>query len=144
MAGERSYGMEFWVGANEAASTATVQVAGIAEITPPEQSRDSIDISTHGSGGVREFLPGPLLDNGEITLDLNWIPGDATDDVLVAMLGEDGSRFFEIRCVQLTTPQKYSGRGFVTSKSPSTPMEDKMTCSVTLKVTGALTGPVAI
>ena len=54
-------------------ATATyTNILNIISITGPNQTRDSIDISTMDSSAkFREFIPG-LLDAGELTFDVNY------------------------------------------------------------------------
>lgn len=139
MSGEIGYGASLKVGATTAAITATVTLAGITSCPPPPFSRDSVDVTHMGSpNGVREFIPG-LADFGEISLELNWIPSSATDDVFRELQGEMDARLFEISFTQVTPTVTCSFRAFLTGYEAGVPMEDKMTASVTLKVTGSPT-----
>lgn len=100
--------------------------------------RASIDVSTLGSesatatgsfGGM-DFLPGKLVNPGEVSftlLDPSFITNIDADPVtnLTMTLG-DGSAF--------------AGTAFMTSAAPSNPLEDRVTMEVTMKCTGTWVG----
>jgi predicted secreted protein len=105
----------------------------VTNITPPPVTRDIID-ATHMESpeGWREFIAG-LKDGGEMSCDLNFVPGSATDDTLVAMQAED-----DPRDMQITFPNGVIW-GFVaycTGYEPTAPVDDKMTATATFKVSG--------
>ena len=113
-------------------------IAEVTNVTTPSFSRDTIDATHHTSpGGVREFV-GSLIDPGEVTVDMNWIPSDPTQDQTTGLLKAalDGVA----RNYQLVIPSSpavtWAFKGIVTGFSGSTPMDDKMTASVTMKVSG--------
>lgn len=130
------YLAQLWVGADEAATTATVQLAKLTNITPPEMSVDALETtSLDGTDYVREFMPG-LIDPGEVGIDMNWDPGMATEDVIVTMLTGRETRYFEIRYPQMTPSVDYGGRGFFTSFAKGPSIDEVMTASATLKAAG--------
>lgn len=59
-------------------------VAEVVSITPPAYTMDTVDV-THmlSTERFREFVPG-LRDGGEFSMSINYIPGDATSDALIA------------------------------------------------------------
>lgn len=105
----------------------------ITSVTPPPIQRDIID-ATHMDSpeGWREFIAG-LKDGGEMSVDLNFVPGSATDDLLVAMQAEDDKR-----PMQITFPNGavWEFEAFCTGYEPSAPVDDKMTATATFKVSG--------
>lgn len=108
-------------------------IAELTNFTPPALQREMQD-ATHSQspGGWREFIAG-LKDGGEAQFEGNFIPGSATDKRLRAAQIETFKRSYRI-----TWPNGavWEFAGFVTAYEPEGPIEDKMTFSLTIKVTG--------
>jgi len=107
--------------------------AQITDITPPGPSRESIDVSHQGTVKWREFLPQDLVDNGEMNFTINFNPD--TDPPI------DGVA--EVITITWPSANTWVFSGFFTEYSPEAPHLEKMTGSVTVKVTGVIniTGP---
>lgn len=129
---EISYAVQLWVGATEAATTATVQIAGITSVSPPPLSADKVDVTHQDSPDwLREYMPG-LLDQGDIPLELKWTPGMAAEDTIRAMMTGRETRYMEVRFTGMATAVKYGGRAFFTSFEPSAGAPgDELTASAT-------------
>ena len=53
-------------------------IAEVKEISGPSISVDTVELTTHSSSGAwKEYLP-TLIDAGEVTFDVNFIPTNAT------------------------------------------------------------------
>ena len=134
--GALGYGASISVGATTAAVTATVLLGGITALPPPPFSRDAVDVTSLSSpNATREYIPA-LREPGEVSLDLNWVPGNATDLVLIEILDETDSRLFQITYAQVTPARVCSFHAYVSAFEPGVPYDDKMTATVTLKVSG--------
>lgn len=141
MAGQIGYGATVRVGEagatySESGSTALGEVTSI---TPPNPSRDIIDVTSMDSPNTaREFIAG-LIDYGEAGFELNWTPGDATDALLRTILLEDEPRAWRFTFAVTGSPSTVTCTfdAFLTNYQPQAPMDDKMTGSISLKVTGA-------
>lgn len=100
----------------------------------PSPSVDDVEVTTFGSGGTREYIPG-LVDNGEVTIETNYVPGDAADTVLAGALRTQ---------VQLRlTPNGGTARtwnAFVKAYTPSIPLDDAMTAETVLRISREITG----
>lgn len=109
----------------------TSAIAEILDVTPPGMSRESIQSSHMGTTTAHTFLPSKLYDGGELQLDLAFDPKYAIpfNGVVAA-------------CV-ITFPDssatKWTFDAFITGYEPTDPLEDRMTASLTLKVTGTVT-----
>jgi predicted secreted protein len=110
-----------------------VAIAEVVSVTPPQLSKDTPD-ATHMSSpdGYREFIAG-LRDAGEASLELNYLPTEATQVTLRTDFDSDVAGNY-----RMTFPDASSiaFTGFVTALSPAVPLDDKMALSVTIKVTG--------
>lgn len=122
-----TFGMETTAG-----SGAYPLLAEVFEITPPTETVDAIDYTHMSSPNfTREFGPG-LINPGEVTLALNFIPGNSADLILRGAMRE-------VRGCRVTFPNgaPWTFEGFVTSIGPEVPMADKMVNRVTFQVTGS-------
>lgn len=82
---------------------ASVELAEILNVTPPNKKTDTPE-RTHmkSPGRTKEFVPG-MIDPGDSTFKLNHIPASDTDDFLSAWDG-DGT----VRAVRITYPNGHS------------------------------------
>jgi len=134
------YGTRLYMGAT-ANATALTKVAEETSVSIPDESVAEVEVTHYESPGrAREFIPG-LSDNGSITFTINWIPGSATDDLLIAAKADRANRTFRI-----VTPaaddydgQMFTFPAFISGMSRAVPIDDRMTADVTLRVAGAVT-----
>lgn len=125
------YGVLFKIG-NGATPEVFTTVAEVTNITPPALARDSVDASHEASPeSWREFIPG-MKDGGEMSFDINFVPGSSTTLLLLAEIEAAVGN----KQVVWTTGEIMSFAGFCTAFEPDTPIDDKMTASVTYKVSG--------
>lgn len=102
--------------------------AQILDVTPPALTRKSINTSHQGTSTAETFLPGDLHDPGELVYDIHWLPGQSPpinqppEQIRINYPG-GGSQLFV---------------GFLTNCAPRAPHEDKMTATVTVKVSGQI------
>jgi len=105
--------------------------AEIVEMTGPGGSREAVNVSHLGTTSAHEFTPGDLVDWGELTLEVAFHPEDRP-----AMHGA-------LETITITFPNSQASTwafsGFMTGFEPGTPLEDKMTASITIKVSGVVT-----
>lgn len=111
-------------------------VAEVNGITGPNMSRDTIDVtSLDSTGGYREFIAS-FRDGGEVTLDMNFVL-DGYDD-FKADFESSTLHDYQIE-FQDTGQTTFEFSGLVTSLSSSVPLDDKVTSSVTIKISGQIT-----
>src|SRR5688572_28259415 len=61
-------------------------VAEVIEVTPGETTADRVEATHMGSPGRRrEYIAG-LIDNGEASFTINWVPGNATDALIRTLM----------------------------------------------------------
>lgn len=111
-------------------------VGEVLEVELPDEQADEVEVTNHSSAdGRREFIGG-LVDGGEATVSFNWIPGDATDDIIVAL---KNSR--EVRDWRFTlsgaNAQVITVPAFIKSFKRSSPLAEQKTADITLRVSGA-------
>ena len=104
-------------------------LAEIIDATPPEASRESIDVTHMGTTVAREFTPSDLIDWGEASFDIQMDPGqrppiDQAAET-ITMTFRDG--------------EVWSFTGFMVGYAPAVPLEDKDTATCRIKVSGDVT-----
>ena len=123
---------------------ALVKVAEVLSITPPAPTRDTIDTTHHDSvGDYREFISN-LIDAGEATVLIHYVPGSAGDDLINEAFAAGDLRAFAIDMNSASaTQERLAGSCLVTGYAPAdVVIDDKMTATLTVKVSGPLTqGP---
>ena len=99
--------------------------------TPPSDTDDQVD-ATHfqSPNRYREYIPG-LTDAGEASFEMNYVPGSPTDRFLTSIKGKR-------LIARLTFPNGVqiifmASRG---GYEKDVPIDDKMTATLTLKVSG--------
>lgn len=117
-------------------SDGTITVGNVMSISGPNQTRDSVDVSTMDSTSkTREFVP-CMLDPGELTLEMNY---DATASGTAHLL--DAAQTNTEATWTLTFPgggttSTWACKGFITALGHAVPFDDKVTQSLTLKFSG--------
>lgn len=133
------YNSRFYLGASSSASTTFTELAEIFNITPPSASVDMID-ATHmqSPDSRREFIAG-LTDPGECSFEMNYIPGSASDELLSELL--DLAPSLRSRRCRIVYPNgaSHTFLGVLMTYEPTVPTDDKMTASVSFRVSGAVT-----
>lgn len=110
-------------------------IAEVTNVGGPGMSMDTVDITSHGSAGGWKEYAGGLLDGGEIKLELNFLPGNTSQQSLSTALSARSKKNFKL--VFPDTPATtWSFAAFVTNFEPSAPVDGKLGASVTLKITG--------
>ena len=119
-----------FIGTGTTISFASGFLAEILDITLPGMSRESIQTSHMGTSGDHTFTPAKLVDNGEMVVELGF---DADEDPPI----DD-----DPETVTITFPDSGSSTwvftGFLTGYEGSDPLEDRVTATATVKVTGGI------
>lgn len=136
MAGKHGFGAKFFLHNG----TALTEVADVMGVTPPSPTVETIDTTTHGSpGGVREFIAG-LIDTGEGSIRINYLPGSASDVLLSAAVMSRAVKAWKINVPAQTGTWDFTGNCVVTGyEKDDVVIDDKMTAIVTFKVSGLIT-----
>jgi predicted secreted protein len=118
-----------------------VEIGEVTNISGPNLTRDAIDVTGIGSpDAYKEYIAG-LKDSGEITIEMNFVPGSQSDALLHTLFEASGTFQFRITVPSGGSPsgEQWTGSAFITALSPTVPVAEKMAKSVTLKVTGKVT-----
>lgn len=110
----------------------------VTNIPIPSGTTDLIDATHYGTTGFRDFIQSPLRDGEEADVELNWIPGSATDALSVAAIGE--TREFEIVIpVGGDGTYTFTGSVLVRNYVRNNPMDDKRSATLTVKWVSEIT-----
>ena len=113
-------------------------IAEVRSISGPTLTTDILDVTNHDSqGGVREFKAG-LIDPGELTFDIAFQPGEATHGAISGLQADQLNR--TVRNFKLVFPTgvgvTWAFQGIVTGLPVTFPIDEVITASVTIKITG--------
>ena len=113
-------------------------VAEVSDLGGPSLTLETIDVTSHDSAnGWREFIGG-LLDGGEVSATINYIPTNVTHGATSGLIADMKNRV--VRNFELIFPDtgatKWSFTALVTGFEPGEPIDSQLTADVTLKVSG--------
>lgn len=118
------------IGTGTSIAFASGFLAEILSVSGPDASRKSIETSHMGTSSNHTFTPGDLVDRGEMSVEIAFDPeteppvDDAPSECVITF-PDSGA----------TT---WTFTGFMTGFSPSTPLEDRMTATCRIKVSGGI------
>ncbi|WP_022699303.1 phage tail tube protein [Euryhalocaulis caribicus] len=133
---EVTKGLTIGIGAGDAVDTAPgddtfTTIGDLTNFSGPGGSRSAIDVTDFDSEAI-EKLAG-LIDEGQLTVDVNYVPGDTGQ--AAAQTARDSG---QLRNIQITYPggAVHDIKGFVASIAPGGAVNDKVTASITLELSG--------
>lgn len=112
-----------------------VTIANVTKIRPYSLKADSIDISDHESPSRYREKTAGMLDAGSCSIDLNYGQDETTHQLLETTLGTSKS----YRIVFPGTGRTATFAGFIESVTPEIPFDNKMTCSISVQISGVVT-----
>jgi hypothetical protein len=135
--------VDIGTGATLTATTWATGGLAILSIEVSDISRESVEIAHLGTTTAKAFMPGDLYDAGSIEMELLF-DTDNVDSIAKPRLNAQAQTFtitFPKTATMAggTTGALASGSGFCTAWGWSVPLEDRVTGTVTLKMTGAWT-----
>jgi predicted secreted protein len=132
MSGIDGFGTQLLRG-NGATPEVFTAVAHLTGVTPPGLSRDTIDVSDHDSPDQwREFIGG-MKDGGEVSVDINYDP--PVHDVIAADFDDPKPRSYKVVFPD-DDATTWSFQAILTGFEPDAPFDDKLSASLTWKVSG--------
>jgi predicted secreted protein len=124
----------------EFASGVFTDVAEVVNIGAPQGAADDVDVTNQDSPNrTKEYIRG-MIEQGEATFTMNWLPNDATQDQTNGVLALFISG--ETKNWKITLPAAtlvWTFPGYVKTFNPSINTNEALTVEVGLKVTGAST-----
>jgi predicted secreted protein len=136
-----AYGTKLKLGNGGTPTETFATVAEVKSINGASMTAEVIDVTTHSTGSPwREKIPS-LLNAGTLTFDINYVPTDPTHDETTGLLGLFMNR--TVRNWHLVFPDEdltmFVFRGFVSNFEPSEPIDDVLSASITIEISGAIT-----
>lgn len=117
-----------------------VDLEEILKITPPNPEVEQIDATHSQSPDRRKESIDGLIENGECEVQMHYVPGSTTDELLNGILdtpaGENRTRICRIVYPNQKT---HTFSANLKSYKPDVPIDNKMTATATWKVTGVIT-----
>lgn len=118
-------------------------IAEVRSLTGPSSVMSPIDVTNHQStSGWREFVAG-LLDGGQVTMELNYLPANATHKATSASGFLDRFENKNIINFQLVfsdaASTTWTFTGYFDGMTPTAPIDGALTASVSVKITGVVT-----
>ncbi len=128
------YGAEFWI--DDAGGTLT-QVGEILGVPLPDEQVDEVETTHMASPGrTREFIAG-LIDLGEGSFDMNYIPGSPSDILLREAKSSGENRDYKVVLTETDGSQwKIEGVCFIKGYARTAPIDDRKMVSVTVRFSG--------
>jgi predicted secreted protein len=137
--GYAAYGTLLKIGDGAGTAEAFTTIAEVGDIDGPSMSVNTIDMTSHSSPGARmEFLAG-LIDSGEISFPINFIPDDATHDATTGIQKIMNDR--DVWNWQMVFPDAttVTFAALVTAFGVKAPVAGKLSADVTFKISGQWT-----
>lgn len=123
---------------NGAATEVFTTIAEVTNIGGPSLALDPVEVTNMDStAGWREFIGG-LLDGGEVSLTINYLPTNATHNAsngLIADMTNRTKRNFQL-VFSDGSSTTFSFTALVTGFETGEPVDGQLTAEVTLKITG--------
>lgn len=116
------------------------KLIGIGDVQFPENVADEIETTHQESpGGQKEFIAG-LTDNGEVTVEMHWVPGNSSDVLLKAIRASRETVQIEFLAPGMTEPEIYAG--FCKGWNRTSPVNSQMMGEATFRISGQITSTV--
>lgn len=119
------------------AISSSTLVGEVDDLSALELSRNTVDLLSYGDDDLRKLVG--AKDNGSITVTLNWDPSDTDHDALATAFVNGDIGTYAIQWVSGTGSARADFSAYITSFGISHPKEDKVTCTIELMISGAVT-----
>lgn len=132
------YGAEFWM-EDDAATPVLTKLGEVTGISLPNAQTEEVEATHFGSPDRRrEYISG-LIDDGEGSFEMNYVPGSATDTLIRAAQASGLARGYKIVIPDGADTWEITGDCIVRGYERNVPIDDRMTATLTVRFTGAST-----
>lgn len=112
------------------------KVLEVTSLSGPSQSRDTIDLTSHDSpDDFKEYVAG-IIDGGEITVEGNFIKGDALGQINFHTDMQAGTKRSCFIVMPMAVGGAWSFEAIASGFESTYPFDEKIGVSGTLKITG--------
>lgn len=123
------------LGVGNAASPETfTTITDILSIEGPSMTNEAIPVSDMSSG-IAEYIPG-LFDQGEITMEIHFIPKNVQHQTMRTNMRDSVVRNYQITFTD-SPATTWMFAAYVTAFGTSGSVNDKLTASLTLRLSGS-------
>lgn len=136
MAGKHGFGAYF----KAHNGTALTKISNVLAVKPPNTTVETIDVTDHDSANaMREFIAG-LIDTGEGTIRIHYLPGSAGDLLMTTLVTSRAVKAWSIGVPSSAGFWEFTGSAVFTSyEKDDVVIDDKMTALLSFKVSGPIT-----
>ncbi len=114
-------------------------ITEIVSFTGPNPSVETVE-ATDLSDSSKEFVNVNVYNPGEVTIELNFDPDGTMENVMLTDFLAFTQRVFQIEWLNGTAATSaWSANAFIISFEPSGAVQDKLSASVGIKLSGTLT-----
>lgn len=110
-------------------------IGSVTALKPPALKRNTIDVTAHDSAGEWMEFIGGLKDAGEVSFDINYNPA-VHDTIAITDFAVSTTKNWKITFPDATT---WIYAAVLTGFAPNAPYDDKLSATLTFKVTGSVT-----
>lgn len=143
MAGLSAHGTQLYWSDDPTATIEGNRIGEVTSISGPTTTVDTIDVTSHDSGGWREFVAG-LGDFGELRFDVNLHPAVAANNQMELFddMVAHTERYVTIEIPEdpnwdpATAEYYFWAPGYIVGFEISAPFDGKLSASLTIKLSG--------
>jgi len=130
------WGAELWI---DNASGTLTEIAEVTGVSLPNPETSEVE-ATHfkSPNRRREYIAG-LIEDGEGTFEINYVPGSATAALITEAQDSGDVRDYKIVIPDGEGTWEVTGQLIVRRFERNIPIDDRMTASLTVRFTGAKT-----
>lgn len=131
-------GTEMWLDDNSGTPVLT-QLGEILSVGMPNAQTAEVEATHMGSPNRRrEYISG-LIEDGEGSFEMNYVPGSATDVLIRGAQASGLTKGYKIVIPDGTGTWEIEGECIVRGYERNIPIDDRMTATLTVRFTGAST-----
>lgn len=130
------WGAQFWLDNNLGTLVELGEITGISLPAPETTEVEATHFKSPNRR--REYISG-LIEDGEGTFEMNYVPGSATDLLVREAQTSGTSRDYKIVIPDGAGTWEVTGACIVRRYERNIPIDDRMTASLTVRFTGAST-----
>jgi hypothetical protein len=114
-------------------------IAEVGDIDGPADSVDTIEVTSHSSPQARKEFIASLIDSGEISFPMWFVPTDSTQDAETGLQYYKNERLAANFQMVFPDDTQVAFSALVTKFGMKAPVSGVLSADVTLKITGAMT-----
>jgi predicted secreted protein len=131
-------GSEFWLD-NNAGTPVLTKLGEIISVSLPNSQTDDVDATHMASPNRRKEYIAGLIDDGEGTFEMNYVPGSATDLLIQGGQLSGATKGYKIVVPDGTGTWEITGDCIIKGYERNIPIDDRMTATLTVRFTGGAT-----